>query len=200
MINPYKVRNGISTDLLDERYVLSPYHNFQGLTYGDLIVSWNNWLMSDDPDNLMVEDILFLRGNIGYHKDPCSLYGPRAVKARAGTAIFIPIISTLYRIGNLYDGDLITNEYGLRRAVFEHVNAAGPIWATIQNIGDPCQPGHRIVRNLAKFRFQTPIFDLRISERNPFLDKMDTPLTPGEYKAFAGGYFLLAINFPSVGL
>jgi hypothetical protein len=196
MVNLNSVRKRVSMGVLDERFILSSYDNFQGLTYGDILIRWNNWLMGDDPDNRPVQDILFLRGNIGYHNDPYSFYGPRTITATEGTAILIPIVSTLYRIGDRYDGDLVTDEYGLRRAVFEHVNAAGPIWATIQDMDDPDQPARRIVKNLVEFRFQTPVFDLQISDKNPFLDKMDTRLSPGNYKSLAGGYFLLAVNLP----
>jgi hypothetical protein len=183
-------------DILDKTYVLSPSDNYRGLPYGEFIVRWNRWLMSENPDEYRIQDFLFFRGNIGHHTDANSLYRAPRIEVEEGTAIFIPVITTLYSIGDSYNGSVLTDEERLRRALYEHVNAAGPFWATIQFMNNTDQPTQRIVKNLEYFRFESPLFNLKISDKNPFLTKMDVSISPGEYTSLAGGYFILIKNLP----
>jgi hypothetical protein len=91
---------------------------------------------------------------------------------------------------------LIEDEYGLREALGEHVNAAGPMWALIQDMSVPNEPVRKIVNNLSEFRFESGLFDLSISYKNPFLAKMDVPIIPGKRLSIIGGYFILLRNLP----
>jgi hypothetical protein len=183
-------------DVLECTHVLSPPDNYRGISYGELIVRWTRWLMSASPDNYKVEDFLFLRGNIGHHSKPDSFYEAPKIAVEQGTAILIPIITTFYMIGDPYEGVVIEDEELLRHALYEHVNAAGPFWATIKIIDIPGQQIKRIVKNLEDFRFESPLFCLTVSEKNPFLNKMDVPVIPGTHAALAGGYFVLLKDLP----
>jgi hypothetical protein len=178
-------------EVLEYTYVLSPTDNYRGLPYGELVVRWTRWLMSASPDNYKAEDFLFLRGNIGHHTEPDSLYEPHKIEVEQGTAILIPIITTFYKIGDSYEGVVIEDEELLRHALHEHVNAAGPFWATIKIMDIPGQPTKKIVKNLEDFRFESPLFSLTVSEKNPFLNNLDVPIIPGTHTALAGGYFVL---------
>jgi hypothetical protein len=40
------------------------------------------------------------------------------------------------------------------------------------------------------------LFELYISEKNPFLNKLDEPIYPGKYTALVSGYFVLLRDLP----
>ena len=183
-------------EILESTYVLSPMDNYRGIPYGELVIRWTRWLMSAFPDNYKVGDFLFLRGNIGHHTEPDSFYDGYKVEVEEGTAILIPIITTFYRIGDSYEEVIIEDEDLLRHALYDHVDAAGPFWATIKILNIPGQPTKKIVKNLEDFRFETNLFSLTVSEKNPFLNKMDVPIIPGTHTALAGGYFVLLKDLP----
>lgn len=157
---------------------------------------WTTWLMSSSPDNGRVGEILFLRGNIGHHEDFHSSYRPRRISIPYESTIFIPIITTQFSIGDLDSGKLVVDDYDLRKVICEHVDAAGPIWGVIQRTCIPNRPSKKIVANLEDFRFESPIFTLKISESNPFLRSMDVPIVPGERKTLVGGYFVMLKVLP----
>ena len=125
----------VELEVLEYTYVLSPTDNYRGLSYGELVARWTRWLMSASPDNYKVKDFLFLRGNIGHHTEPDSLYEPHKIEIEQGTAILIPIITTFYKIGDSYEGVVIEDEELLRHALYEHVNAAWSILGHNQNNG-----------------------------------------------------------------
>lgn len=177
--------------IFDESIVLDPHENYRGLPYGEIIARWNIWLMGPDPDHNNGEEFLFLRGNIGHHEDPRSIYRPPVIVIREGMAITIPIITTLYCIGDYYDRAIINTEHELISAINKHVSAAGPFWATLQDLDVAHPQTMRFVQNLKDYRFYSPFFRIDISPSNPFLDSMDVPVSPGTRQALAGGYFLL---------
>lgn len=181
-------------DILDQKYVLQPWENYRGLSYGELVVRWHNWLMSKDPDNYNSTDILFLRGNIGYHDKRDSFYFKTNVVISQETAILIPVVTTLINYGDYHEGKVINDEFYLRQAVHDHVNAAGPFWATLEVIDNSTISLKKIVPDLELFRVESPLFQINISHLNPFLNKMDEPVFPGIYTALGSGYFILLYN------
>jgi hypothetical protein len=179
--------------ILNDKYVVKPSENYKGLSYSDIVIRWQRWLLGDNPDQHSYGDIVFLRGNIGYH-DSTSSYLQSYVEAQRGTAILVPIITTHYNLGDRYKGIIIESEYSLREAVREHVDAAGPFWATLEIVG-----GHnalKLVPSLDAYRIESMLFELNISEKNPFLYKMDEPNYPGKYTALVSGYFVLLRDLP----
>ena len=54
----------------------------------------------------------------------------------------------------------------------------------------------KLVPNLESFRVESVLFELDVSEENPFLDKMDDRNYPGNYTALVSGYFVLLRNLP----
>ena len=153
--------------------------------------------MSNNPNYNAYNDILFCRGNIGHHEDPHSIYRPERINTYQNITILIPVLATFFSLGDSHRGSLIEDEYGLREALWEHVNAAGPIWALIQEMSVPSKPVRKIVNNLSEFRFESRLFDLSISYKNPFLRKMDVPIVPGNRLSIIGGYFILIRNLPA---
>jgi hypothetical protein len=48
--------------------ILKPGENYKGLSYGNLIATWTNWLFSSGVDYSETTDILFLRGSVGVYE------------------------------------------------------------------------------------------------------------------------------------
>jgi hypothetical protein len=180
--------------VLNDKYVLKPSQNYRGLSYNDLLIMWHRWLMSKNPDQNFEGDIQFLRGNIGYHQDNSS-YLQASIEIIEGKAILVPIITTHYKIGEYYNKTEIKDEFNLRKAIKEHVDAATKFWAILQ-IMDKSKTILKLVPNLEFYRVESMPFELNVSEENPFLDKMDEPNRPGNFMAQVGGYFVLLHNLP----
>jgi hypothetical protein len=185
---------GKRLQVLDDKYVVKTSENYRGLSYGDIIVTWQRWLLSENPDHHQYGDILFLRGNLGYYDSNCE-YLSCFTEISEGMSILVPIVTTHFSIGESYKGTIINNEFYLRKAVREHVDAAGPFWATLEKMGK----NHNVLRlvpNLESFRVESMPFELDVSDENPFLDKMDEPNYPGKYTALVSGYFVLLRDLP----
>jgi len=185
---------GKRLQVLDDKYVVKTSENYRGLSYGDIIVTWQRWLLSEKPDQHQYGDILFLRGNLGYY-DSNSDYLSCFTEISEGMSILVPIVTTHFTIGESYKGTIINSEFYLRKAVREHVDAAGPFWATLEKMGKNHNV-FRLVPNLESFRVESMPFELDVSEENPFLDKMDEPNYPGKYTALVSGYFVLLRDLP----
>jgi hypothetical protein len=183
--------------------IVPPDRNFRGMSYGDWITVWNNWLLSQDPDNNDEGDMLFLRGNINYkpvggmegaprHIDPKMFYdrtGPKGERIFEGTSIFFPVIDSMMKIGERYDGKIMKRIEELRYSVNKDINEGGPVWATIIKKGDT-KPS-KIVKNLKDYRVESPLFKLNIPEDSLLMDKTEYVSKPGIYDAVSGGYFIL---------
>lgn len=192
-INKRQIRgNGLR--LLPKKYVVQTNENYRGLSYDDIIIRWHRWLLSDKPDQQSYEDIQFLRGSVGYHKSKSS-YLSASVEIPQGTGILVPIVTTHYNLGEHYQGLIIQDEFSLRRAVREHVDAAGPFWAILE-MNERHPTVFKLVQNLESFRVESMPFELNISEHNPFLNKMDEPTCPGIHTAMVAGYFVLLRKLP----
>jgi len=185
---------GKKLKVLNDRYVAKTTENYRGLSYGDIIATWQRWLLSENPDEQQYGDILFLRGNLGHHQSS-SNYLDSFIEIPEGMGILVPIVTTHYTMGDFYKGKIINNEFYLRKAVREHVDAAGPFWATLEKMGKNYKT-FKLVPNLESFRVESMLFELDVSEENPFLDKMDEPNYPGKYTALVSGYFVLLRDLP----
>jgi hypothetical protein len=188
--------------------IIPPSKNFKGMSYADWIVIWNRWLMSEDPDAYNGRDVLFLRGNVNYrpisgisgaprHIDPNAIYdrtGQNGETIFEGTSIFIPVLTSLFTIGHLYDGKVIKNEEELRYIVNKDTDESGAIWATIMMDGD--RKPSKIVNDLKEFRAETPLFRLIVPELCLLRDLSDEPLKAGAYEAMSAGYFLMIRKLP----
>lgn len=188
------LRPGEELRILNDKYIVKTSENYRGLSYGDIIATWQNWLLSENPDEKQYGDILFLRGNIGYHHSN-SYYLNSFIEIPEGMAILAPIVTTHFTMGDSYKDKIIDDEFYLRKAVREHVDAAGPFWATLEKMGKNYK-AFKLVPNLESYRVQSMLFELHISEKNPFLNKMDEPNYPGKHTALVSGYFVLLHDLP----
>jgi hypothetical protein len=188
-------------------YVLKPEENFRGMSYGDWAVEWSNWLYSDDPDRTdkFDEHMIFFRGNLDYYKyaaegDIASLAefkrfynrsGDQAVTICKGAAIFVPVLTAMYFTGREYEGTTLSNKSQLRHAARKDNDLSNSVWATIQTPDK--QAPEPIVDDLTLFRVESPVFKLKISDKNPFIQYIlgHSPTDSEEYDAVTDGYFLI---------
>lgn len=188
--------------------VLQPWETFKGMSYGDWAAVWTNWLLSEEVDTYKGQDILFLRGNINYkpissvagalrHQDPNSFLdrvGDKAYKVLEGTSVLIPITVAYYAIGDYFDGKIIDNQVELRSALNSDFKLIRTIWAVIKKSSS--KKSVKIVPNLASYKIESPLFQLKVPTNSILNEFQDEPLKPGTYYAVVGGYFLLVKLLP----
>jgi hypothetical protein len=186
------------TENMREEYVLQPGETFHGLSYGDLFARWNNWLLSSHP-TYDGGDILFTRGNLGYNSDPTAFLdmtnlSGNGQKISSETAIFVPIITCQFNIGDQYGGGTLQDEETVRKAVRDHIYGGGQFWATIMKRSSPSKM--YIINELERFYVESPRFQLIVPEDSVLRTHMEYPLEPGVYDAVVGGYCLLLKKLP----
>ena len=178
------------------------------MSYSEWVITWCNWLYSEDPDTYDGGDILFLRGNVNYLPVNDSGVGPRfidpdAIYDRTGqngqtiferTAILVPVMVAMLVMGELYEGRILRTPEQLRYNVNLDIHKCGPVWATIMKKGE-AKP-HQIVNNLKYYYVATPLFKLNVPESSSLKDKADITYDPGNYDMVAAGIFLLLRSLP----
>lgn len=182
---------------------MPPGKTFKGLSYGDWVAIWSNWFYSRDVESYDGEDMLFLRGYVGYksvsdaedamrYQDPKNFLdrtGDKKLKILKGTSVFVPTAVSVSAIGCDFENKIIENEKDLRNAVNDDINDVRSIWATIKL--SHSKESTKIVPDLRSYRIETPIFKLTVPENSALNNLMDYPMKPGVYDAVAGGYFVL---------
>lgn len=182
--------------------------NFKGMSYGDWTVLWDSWLISADPDMNIRKDILFLRGNLDYKPVGSGHNIPRFMNAKSildhtgrkgetifsNTAIFIPVLTARYSLGDLYDGQRIDNEVQLRYAVNKDTDESLEMWATIINLLE--KKACKIVNDINEFRVESPLYRLHVPERSKLRKKTERGSKPGMYPSIICGFFLLIKSMP----
>lgn len=180
--------------------------NFRGLSYGQWASIWCGWLMSEDPDNTVRKDILFLRGNLDYSpvtsssdfprfSDPSSTLikiGQNMEMIFENTALFIPALTAQYSIGDIYDGMKLKSEQDLREAVNKDTDESLRVWATITYK----KKTSKIVDDLTKYRVESPLFQLSVPVNGKLRLKTQYVVLPGKYYTVVGGFFLLIRSLP----
>ena len=103
--------------------IVHPGYVFRGLTYGEWVGVWLNQLMSDKPDVVYRggKAMAFLRGNVEYASkdDPehtifSALTRESKLQIQEDTAVFIPVIRTMFVIDEEYQGQIMNDEVALR--------------------------------------------------------------------------------------
>jgi hypothetical protein len=178
--------------------LLHPGETFHGLSYGDLFARWNNWLLSSHP-TYDGGDILFTRGNLGYNSDPTAFLdmtnlSGNGQKISSETAIFVPIITCQFNIGDQYGGGTLQDEETVRKAVRDHIYGGGQFWATIMKRSSPSEM--YFIGDLKGFYVESPRFQLIVPEDSVLRTSMEYPLEPGVYDAVVGGYCVLLKELP----
>jgi hypothetical protein len=178
------------------------------MSYSEWVMTWCNWLFSEEPDTYDGGDIIFLRGNLNYQPVNGLASGPRFIDPkgiydRTGqnghaiferTAVFVPVIVGMFIGGELYEGKRLKTPEQLRYSANLEIRRSGPIWATIMKKGDATP--HEIVNNLKDYYVATPLFKLIVPENSFLKDKTDIPYSPGIYDMVAAGIFLIISSLP----
>jgi hypothetical protein len=180
---------------------LKPNERYRGRSYPEWIEEWSNLLVSSSPDYQNGVDMLFLRGNLDYEADKS---GVRYVKPgkffdRTGslgltiyknTALFIPVMSSMYSINDAYESAQLLDEEDLRNAVRNDISQGGKMWLRFKESGSDYKSV--LGKNkLEEYYFETAVFTLRVSNQSPLIDKFETAFSPGEYETVQGGYFVI---------
>ena len=182
--------------------IILPSDNFRGMSYGDWIAAWYQWLVSEDPSYSGKGGILFLRGNVNYRPIGGHKGGPQHIDPKdkhegveeiyEGIPILIPILTSHISLGDHYNGKKITSIPELRDATNEDTNG-GSIWATIKKKGGKAM---NIVSDLKNYRFESPLFFLLIPHNSKLRKQMDIIPKPGSYHTIVVGYFILIKSLP----
>jgi len=186
--------------------VIPVNENFKGLSYGLWASIWDNWLLSEDPENTNRKDIVFLRGNLNYSPVSSNSEYPRfsdssGALVRIGhnaevifedTAIFIPILTAQYSLGDIYDGKRLNNEQELREAVNRDSDESLCLWATLT----ANKRASKIVNDLRKFRIESPLFKLVITNKSKLSGRTQDAAKPGIYDTVVGGFFVIIRSLP----
>jgi hypothetical protein len=182
---------------------MPPGKTFKGLSYGDWVAIWSNWLISRDVDSYDGEDMLFLRGYVGYkavsddegamrYQDPDSVLnrtGDKKLNILKGTSVFVPATASIKSIGDLFEGQVIENEEDLRKVVNDDISDITSIWARVKL--NHSKESVKLVPNLQSYRIETPVFKLTVPEDSALNNRFDDPMKPGVYDTVVGGYFIL---------
>ncbi|MGI9010204.1 MAG: hypothetical protein ACR2F1_03335 [Nitrososphaeraceae archaeon] len=177
--------------------IADPRYAFRGLTYGDWVAVWWNHFFSAQPDNYYDpgRGIVFLRGSVEYtyEDEPAKrVYTGQTkelgLRISKGTALFFPVITSLFVIDDKYQGVMMNNQLSIRSAARLDTLTGGTLWARIMSEDGKIYP---LVEKLDHFLVESPLFTLLVDESNPFKTKMDGPIEAGLHHGVSVGVYIL---------
>jgi hypothetical protein len=188
--------------------IADPKSVFRGLTYGQWVAVWYNNLMSDKPDIVYREgkNMVFLRGNVEFsyekQEEPknrafSSMTKEQRIKIQEDTAVFVPVISTMFALGDDYQGQVLNDELSMRLAARRDTVNGGEIGVQIRK--KPENNGKKLVDDLNNYYIETPLFPASVSEKSLIRYTIESPIEPGQYQALVVGVFVI-ISTLSVGM
>jgi hypothetical protein len=186
------------------RGILQPNGTFRGMTYSGYLREWLIALHSDAPNFR------------GYHAEICYLYGNysftydrdtgtrrqreafqnnaintddeifRGSTIWSDTAIFVPVMTSFYCIGENYYGNTLQTVADLHFVCRRDLDEGGPNWCTLQRNG--CD----IIDLINEVHYyESPSFKLTVTENSPFRQRIEIPIEPGTYVAFVAAYAIM---------
>jgi hypothetical protein len=184
--------------------ILEPEGTFEGRGYPDLIQEWFNWFVSSSPDYQSSENVLFLRGDLDYDTGK----GDRLYKESKGllkldetiysnTLVFIPVMTAMYALNEMYEGKQLLDEASLRYAVRKETFKSPKVWLRYQTATAAYTPVLPQNEKIQDYYFETPKFILNVKSDNPFRQKFAHPMAPDNYEAVGGGYYVALKNLKS---
>jgi hypothetical protein len=182
----------------------------KGRSYSDWIEEWSNLLVSASPDNQGVE-MLFLRGDLDYDPQSQNSYrsqgkyfdktGGIGETIYSNTAVFIPIMTAMYSINDVYEAAQLLDDQSLRYAVRKDTTESGKMWLRYQfsksrpiSASLKWNPVLDRKDQIMNYYCETPMFSLNVSSTGPLIDKFEYPLIPGSYETVQGGYFVIVYD------
>jgi len=162
--------------------------------------------MSDQPDINYGESggkgMVFLRANVEYaHKDDpqrlayALMTRDSRLRIREDTALFVPVINTMFVLDEEYQGMIMKDEISMRNIARRDTVYGGPVGVRITG-PYPQDDSYPLVNDLNDFYIESPLFPLRVSEKNPYKYTMETPLEAGQYYAVSVGVYVIISNWP----
>src|SRR5215210_336255 len=183
--------------------IADPHYAFKGMTYGQwAAVRWNH-VFSAQPDiNYAIEKgMVFLRGVFEYGYEDLPVPRPystqttdRRLNILEDTAVFVPIISSVFPLDSEYKGAIMKDEISLRSEARIDTVYGGDLWARIRQ--KPDDTDHPLVQDLNYFFIESSLFPLKVHETNIHKDKMDVPIEAGNHYAVSVGIFVIISYLP----
>lgn len=135
--------------------VISPDETFRGLSYGEWIIPYMNWLVSDAPDVYTNDNILYLRGSVrgqSYRSSTDRPIGSRAflrddrvILDKTGsygyaitmdTAVMFTPLFSFYSSNLKYKGKIIESESEIHNACVLEMNNSSIMFANLYDISN----------------------------------------------------------------
>jgi len=172
--------------------IVDPKDNYRGLSYGQLIMQWNNWFVSSGQEETN-GPVCFLRGSAYQIQGEFKQYkrmGPHAVHINANTAIFFPLISaTAWQQAF----PTLTTD-GLLRADVRNDIDGGSVLNLYAKYIDDKDVEHDIVPEIKKYRAESPPFTLEVPTTYLGAEQRvwdNVQVSEGSSSAVSDGYWLL---------
>jgi hypothetical protein len=164
----------------DTKLIVPPTETFNGLSYGNWVAIWWNWLFTNQKQG---GSVYFLRGNTDL--EPVIIRtGREALTISVQTAIFFPIICTI--------NSVLTN-YRTDNTVINRMSSAA-------SQKDPLTLKVSIdrtnVTNLKKYYAESPEFIINVPLNSAIRNYFKPIVKSGRAPAVAAGYWILIKRLP----
>lgn len=162
------------------KYIVRPYENFKGLSYGNWSSIWWNWLFSEQ---IQSGSVYFLRGNTD--KESAIIrtgrYGPTIC---SDIAIFFPIICT------------ITTKLLFPHASTEMIRRKESAERQRNPLVLKASINGQTIPKLKNYYAESPEFILEVNKSSRIRRYFDPPARIGKSPAVAAGYWLMLKPLP----
>ena len=101
----------------------------------------------------------------------------------------------MFVLDDEYQGFIMKDEISMRNIARRDTVNGGPIGIRITG-PSPSDKSYHLVNDLNDFYIESPLFPLRVSEKNPYKYTMETPLEAGQYYAVTVGVYVIISNWP----
>jgi hypothetical protein len=153
--------------------------------------------------------MVFLRGNVqyrrtGYQKDVdakqeafYSSIDERRIRIQKDTAVFVPVITSQFLIGDEYQGVVLNDELALRAAARRDTVNGGEIAAGIKKPGSDTMTAllPDTYTDLNEFYIETSLFPVTVPKGSTYIGTRGATIAPGVYYALVAGIFVILVNF-----
>jgi hypothetical protein len=195
-----RLKNQMEFGTLPDFEIADPRYVFRGLTYGQWVGVWLNNLLSEKPDIVYHEgkSMAFLRGNVEYSYDQqvdpkrrvwSLMTREQKIKIREDTAVFIPVICTMFSLGDTYQGEVFNDELSMRNYARRDTVNGGKIAVEIRK--KPSNNPGKLVDDLNDYYIETPLFPLSVPQASAYRSTVESPVEPGPYLSVVAGVFVI---------
>lgn len=171
----------------------------QGLSYSGWQERWVQWALSANPVySHQPGEALFAHGSLIYDYTQesqircninASVLGEqdRSIEIYEDTPIVVNIMGAFYFLGDPYDGQKLEDSEACINACLKDMRETSRRRCEIKRVGENW-------RQCPQYYVQSRFFSVEVSDRNPYLDKLETPLQPGFHQGFTVNWCLIIEN------